>query len=203
MRRSCYRGARTSKGSVALCAAIPILLLAFISCRRSSEPGQNAGAGVAFQFGEHIGWFHGSCLAISNASLAAGTHVALVFTGAPQKVQQARIRERATTPATCQPLMEGRAKMNAKPGISFYTLDAGSTGATDMGFGLAPPPANLRIVNGLATVDLDQDGQSEVFTSCATHEGMKFAVWTGKAYQGEPRWSGYYYLDYEMTPTCP
>ena len=93
--------------------------------------------------------------------------------------------------------------MNAKPGMSFYALETGSVGVSDMGFGIVTPPPNPGVVNGLARVDLDQDGRNEVFSSCATSEGIKFAVWTGKAYQGEPRWSGYYYLDYEMKPTCP
>ena len=93
--------------------------------------------------------------------------------------------------------------MNAKPGMSFYTLDTGSVGSTDMGLGIVASPANLAVTNGLARVDLDLDGHSEVFSSCATSEGIKFAVWSEKAYHGEPRWSGYYYLDYEMNPTCP
>jgi hypothetical protein len=59
------------------------------------------------------------------------------------------------------------------------------------------------VVNGLVQVDLNHDGQSEVFSSCATSEGIKFAVWTGKAYQVEPLWSGYEYLGYDLQPTCP
>lgn len=93
--------------------------------------------------------------------------------------------------------------MNAKRGVSFYKFETGNISPTDMGFGIVKPPVNPAIVNGLARVDLDQDGHSEVFSSCATTEGIKFAVWTEKAYQGEPRWSGYYYLDYETKPTCP
>jgi len=93
--------------------------------------------------------------------------------------------------------------MNAKPEISFYALEASSVGATDMGIGIVEPPATLAVVDGRARADLDQDGQSEVFSSCATSEGIKFAVWTAKAYQGEPRWSGYYYLGYDLQPTCP
>jgi hypothetical protein len=72
-----------------------------------------------------------------------------------------------------------------------------------MGFGIVAPPANPEIVNGLARIDLDQDGRGEVFSTCAATEGINFEVWTEKAYEGEPRWSGYYYLDYESTPTCP
>jgi hypothetical protein len=203
MRRRCGLTLRTFQKAVGLCTAIPILTIAAVSCGRVREQGQHAAVGVAFQFGERIGWLHGACLAISNPNLANGTPVVLVITGEPQKVQQARIQAQTNSPATCQALMEGRAKLNAKPGMSFYALETESVGSTDMGFGIVAPPANPVVVNGQARVDLDQDGRSEVFSSCATSEGIKFAVWTEKAYQGDPRWSGYYYLDYESTPTCP
>jgi hypothetical protein len=184
-------------------AAIPILVAAAVACSVSEPVQQPPAVAVPFPFGERIGWLHGSCLAISNPNLAAATPVALVLTGEPQKVQQARIKGRTDSPQACQPLMEGRAAGNAKPGMFFYGLETGSIGSTEMGFGIVEPPANPEVVNGLAQVDLDRDGHREVFTSCATTEGIKFAVWADKAYEGEPRWSGYYYLDYETTPTCP
>lgn len=93
--------------------------------------------------------------------------------------------------------------MNTKRAMSFYALEAGGVSPTDMGIGIVGLPANPTVVNGLARVDLDQDGRTEVFTSCAVREGIKFAVWTDRAYEGEPRWSGYEYLDYDMKPTCP
>ena len=188
--------------AVASTAAITTLVLAAVSCRGVNESPQQPHA-AAFAFNERIGWLHGPCLAISNPGLARGTAVTLVIAGEPQKVEQTRIQERTESATTCQALLEGRAKMNAKPGISFYALEPGSVAPTDMGVGLVSPPATPAVVNGLARVDLDQDGHSEVFSSCATTEGIKFAVWNDKAFQGESRWSGYYYLDYEMKPTCP
>jgi hypothetical protein len=187
-----------------LFGVIPTLLVAAVSCRKAIEARPVAApAAVAVPLTERIGWFQGPCLAISNQHLARGTSVALVVVGDPQKVQQARTLEPTTDPATCKALLQERAKMNAKPGTSFYALEAGSVGAADMGIGIIQPPPGLAVVNGLARVDLDSDGQSEVFSSCATSEGIKFAIWTGKPYQGEPRWSAYYYLGYDLQPTCP
>jgi hypothetical protein len=34
------------------------------------------------------------------------------------------------------------------------------------------PPANPEIVNGLARIDLDQDGRADVFSTWATTEGI-------------------------------
>jgi hypothetical protein len=203
MKRSCRLLIRRFHGPLVLCGAIPILLMSAASCRKAIETRQPAAAAVvAFPFTERIGWFQGPCLAISNQHLAPGTALALVVMGEPQKVQQVRTTEQTTSATTCKALMQGRAKMNARPGISFYALETGSVGATDMGIGIVEPPA-LAVVDGLARADLDQDGQSEVFSSCSTSEGIKFAVWTTKAYQGEPRWSGYYYLGYDLQSTCP
>ncbi len=205
MKRCCRQPVPRLRKLLVLFGAVPILLIAAVSCRKEIERRQPAVAvaGVPFPFAERIGWFQGPCLAIPNQHLARGTSVALVIMGEPQKVQQARSLEQTTDPKTCKALIEGRATMNTKPGMFFYALEAGSVGPTDMGIGIVEPPARVAVVNGLAQVDLDQDGQSEVFSSCATSEGIKFAVWTGRANQREPRWSGYYYLGYDLQPTCP
>ncbi len=189
------------------CMVVLLVLGAVVACGRGSEPKPQPQpqptAGVPLPIAERIGWLHGPCLAIANPKLAGGTPLTLVLTGEPQTVQQARIGERTVSPERCQALKEGRAAVNAKPGVFFYTLEAGSLDATAMGFGVVPPPAQPEIVSGLARVDLDQNGRREVFSSCATTEGIKFAVWADKAYEGEPRWAAYYYLDYESPPTCP
>ena len=203
-RNSHGRFLRRGGRAIAICVAVPVLMLAAVSCDRVGKSNKvtQPAAKAAFSYSQQIGWLHGPCLAIANANLAPGTPVALVITADPQKLGETRIQEKTTSPEVCKALMEGRAAMNAKPGMTFYQLEAGSVGSADMGFGIVNPPAKPSLVNGVAQVDLDQDGHGEVFSSCATTEGIRFAVWTDKAYQGDPRWSGYDYLDYEMTPTC-
>jgi hypothetical protein len=189
--------------SVLRCIAAALLLTFAVACDRLSEQKPQASPPVPFPFAARIGWLHGACLAIANPNLAGGTPVVVVITGEPQKVEQARIGERTDSPQKCQALLEGRAAFNAKPGMIFYTLESGGIERTNMGVGVVAPPTNAEVVGGLVRMDLDRNGHGEVFSSCATTEGIKFAVWTGKAYQGEPRWSGYYYLDYESQPNCP
>lgn len=178
-----------------------LLLLFLASCKEpaNKEPEQKA---APFSFSERIGWLHGPCLAISAPELAAGTPVTLVIGAEPQSAQESRIQGKTDSPANCPALLEDRAKVNQKPGTVFYTLE-GNVGKSDMGFGIVMPPAVPAIVNGQAVIDLDHDGKNEVFTSCATSEGIKFDVWSEKPNQGEPRWSAYYYLGYDLTPTCP
>jgi hypothetical protein len=203
MKSGCRRAIRRPHIHLVLCVTVPILVMAAISCRKRSEAKHPAPAAAAFPFAERIGWFQGPCLAISDQQLAPGTSVTLVVMAEPQKVQQARSLEQTTDPKKCKALLQERAAMNAKPGIFFYALPPGSVDSNDTGIGIVEAPANPTVVNGLAQMHLNRDGQSEVFSSCVTSEGIKFAVWSGKPYQGQPRWSGYEYLGYDLEPTCP
>lgn len=152
---------------------------------------------------ERIGWFHGHCLALANARVVQGTSVWLVLTNEPQSVVAAQLGPSTSSPETCKPLLEDRAEENAKPGVVFYSLNQPSLQPTDMGIGIVDSPAKPEIVNGRARIDLDRNGRTEVFSSCATSEGLRFAVWDETPYQGEPRWTGYYYLGYESPANCP
>jgi hypothetical protein len=182
-------------------AAVVFLLLCalVVSCNRATAPQQTV---QPFVFAQRIGWFHGPCLAISTPDLAAGTPLTLVIAAEPQTLQQARIRAVSDSPANCPALMEGRAAGNRTQGTVFYALE-GNVGPSDIGFGILTPPAPAAILNGVAQMDLDGDGKQEVFSTCSTNEGIRFAVWTEKPYQGDARWSAYYYMDYDLTPTCP
>jgi len=180
-------------------AAVISVFIACASCAK--EPAQKAVE--PFAFNERIGWFHGPCLAISAPELASGSPVTLIVAGEMQTVQTGRVQQRTDSSALCPALLEGRAKVNQKPGTTFYTFEAENVDKSAMGFGIIKPTQHPTVVNGNAQADLDQDGKSEIFSTCTTTEGIRFSVWTDKAYQGEPRWSAYYYLGYDLTPTCP
>ncbi len=189
-------------GVIALVAAIPILELTAVSCGHGNGQGQPAAA-EPFSYDQRIGWLHGRCLAISNPKLVTGTPVAVIIAGEPQRIEQARIQQPTDSSTTCSALLPPRAKSNATPGTTFYALDASKIEPTDLGFGIVSPPAQPEVVNGVARIDLNRNGHPVVFASCSTSEGIKFTAWTDKAYQGEPRWSKYYYMGYDLTPNCP
>ncbi len=77
--------------------------------------------------------------------------------------------------------------------------------------GLAPEMPAIAVVGfpgkfnrqgDLITADLDGDGQGEFFRSCTSTEGVHFTVWSGKPLDGKVRWHEYYYLGYDVEPTC-
>lgn len=166
-------------------------------------PSWRAAATETIAYDKRIGWFHGLCLAISDPNLTPGTAVTLVVMGDPQRVERTEIRDRTTASESCPALSSGRADTNVKSGAAFYRLSARKISNTDTGIGLIAPPEDPTVTEGLAHVDLNGDGGREVFASCATSEGIKFSIWKGKAYQGTPVWSAYYYLGYDLVPSCP
>jgi hypothetical protein len=177
-------------------------LFLFAACGKESDRPQQP-LPSNFTYAERLGWLHGRCLAIAKADLEAGTSVALVITSSPQKIQQAKIAKPTQSAAECPALMPGRAAVNAKSGMFFYGIEGATLDPAEMGIGILTPPTVPTIANGVAQADLDRDGRSEAFASCATTEGIQFSVWRDKAYQGTPLWSAYYYLDYESKPNCP
>ena len=194
----------------ALTTACVAIALACTRERKAEPPVANtnvapavASTSTGFNYAERIGWVQGGCLSIQKIGLARGAPVTVVITASPQVVRQARIVDTTTSPAICQALMADRAPSNAAPGVAFYSIAMDSTVATDMGVGIVSSPALPSIVNGAAHVDLEGNGQSIVFSSCATTEGIKFGAWSDKAYQGTARWTAYYYLGYDVTPSCP
>ena len=72
-----------------------------------------------------------------------------------------------------------------------------------MAVGLVGSDIAASLKNSTVSIDIDTDGIYEFFNSCETSEGMKFFVWSGAINQGKARWSDYYYLGYDMQPTCP
>lgn len=180
-----------------------VLAVAATACRGGTQSTQHSTNREVFPLEKRTGWFHSACLAISDPNVERGTNVDLVVIGKPQRVLKGRLGKKVSSASSCEPLSEERRENNEKPGTYFYSVESTKLTATDIGIGLVSPPQEPVIVNGLAQADLNSDGRPEVFSSCATAEGINFTIWTGKPSQGVPLWSRYYYLGYDMKPTCP
>ena len=169
---------------------ISVLALVSASCQKPLTPTKE------WSFADSIGLAvlksGKTCFSIHNASLPANSGIRLVITSPPQTVSDAQISK---VDASCP---------GTNTGGQRYEVRADSTG-------LAPSMPAIAVVGfsgkfnrrgDLITADLDGDGEDEYFRSCTSTEGIHFTVWSGKPLDGKLRWHEYYYLGYDVSPTC-
>lgn len=146
-----------------------------------------------------IGWLHGSCIALAAADVAIGTGVVLVSLDGPrQALTSGRISGRADDTASCPALLEDRRAANRANALSFYRIKPAPT--TELAIGVLSGHSDLADVD--VVLDTNGDGRRDTFSQCSTAEGVQFSVWADKAGSGEPLWSSYYYLGYDVQPDC-
>ena len=139
------------------------------------------------------------CLNISNPNLADGTEVSFILPHRPQRVAKATIEQKLASSCSHDP--------TTNAGASFYSLKLVGKGV-DLSEPMRPAIAvvgsatPVLLKHGIASADLDGDGRTEFFRICTSNEGNHLTVWTGKPLQGKRRWHSYYYLGYDVVPTC-
>jgi hypothetical protein len=129
-----------------------------------------------------------TCLEIRNSAVPQNAELQLVSTAPLQIVAKASVGARDTG---CGDGGELRG----------YSVPQPMTGAMPV-IGLINYRGAMRREGDLISADLDGDGASEYFRSCASQEGIHFTVWTGKPLTGKLRWHRYYYLGYDIEPDC-
>jgi hypothetical protein len=134
------------------------------------------------------------CFEISNPSIPANSRVSMIEINGGQASEVARLGKK-------------------DPSCSNAAGNSPAAVAYDVYFDSQPPaemPAigilNFRgriIRDGdLVSADINGYGQTEYFRSCTSTEGVHFTVWSGKPIVGKLRWHQYYYLGYDVSPTC-
>ncbi len=157
-----------------------------------------------FDYLSHVGWMHGSCLAIVNDKLVAGEKVTAITLGGKQAVLKGAITGKATSGASCFALLEERRSANDNGARSFYAVAFQGQMQTNMtAVGLVHSTQEPYAYNGTIRADIDGDGRNEIFGSCQATEGIFFYVWSEADERKLLRWSDYYYLGYESEPNCP
>ena len=71
-----------------------------------------------------------------------------------------------------------------------------------LGIGVIGDGQPVEVVNGTVQLDLDNDGTPEFFYECTSSEGVHLIVRSGDRLTGPKIWQAYYYLPYEVEPTC-
>jgi hypothetical protein len=136
------------------------------------------------------------CMTIPNANLAERGRVQIVSPYKPQAVAVAFIQKKLSGSCSRNP--------DTSSNDSFCSLRVLSGKLEPEGVGIAVVGAKVdfRVANGLANVDLNGDGHREYFRVCTSQEGLHLTIWSGKSLRGLRRWHWYYYLGYDVEPSC-
>lgn len=137
------------------------------------------------------------CLIIPNPNIKEGTSVSLVLFQSVGKQQHAGT-------AVVEKKLTASCSHNPDAGNIFYSLKLVSGDLEDyrLGVALINPTNKIQVLKGAARIDLNNDGKGEFFRKCTSNEGLHFTVWSGKPLRGERLWHSYYYLGYDVEPSC-
>jgi hypothetical protein len=134
------------------------------------------------------------CIALPGLPLTEGSPVTLVRVDSPQRAALVVV-ERAVS--TCEGMQ--RAML---PG-PFYEATSSRTVSGDDGFwvAVAGRPAT-RQQGEQVTVAVNTTYPNARVRSCSSAEGVHFTVWAGQPLRSRRVWHQYYYLGYDVEPTC-
>jgi len=167
-------------------------------------------AKTKFSFNSHVGAAEmisktEMCLIISNDNLAEGDKVSAIFADDPksQSLINAVVEKKLDK---C-----GRKNHDVLSEVFYYSLKV-VDGSYDfeseyqelnpvaIAFVGNSQPVNLK--NGVASVDLNGNGQSEYFRACTSNEGVHLTVWSGQPLTSKRQWHWYIDLSFDTVPSC-
>ncbi|MGD0590815.1 MAG: hypothetical protein ABSA44_08460 [Bacteroidota bacterium] len=157
-----------------------------------------------FDYSTHVGVVSvGKCgpyLSIQSTDLPPGTRLTIVWIpdpgiSLPAKLMFAQVTGRHS--AQCDIIGSTYGDSCYAISVSNDTLDQCSPC-----FGLIVPAERLSVNGPAVSGDIDLDGIKEEFRLCTSSEGIHLTIWSGKPLQGTRRWHRYYYLGYDVEPTC-
>ena len=137
------------------------------------------------------------CLSIKNAALSRGQEMTLIWVSAEEVPSRPEIRYgkiHAKLAAPCDPA-------NHADGENTYELAAGKLEIGRIYFAIVGGHTDLRITQDRVTGRLGVT-QEIAFRSCASMEGLHFLVLAGNGLKAKKVWHDYYYLGYDVEPTC-
>jgi len=167
----------------------------------SGAQAAQAGQQVPFNYARDIGLFTVNsqgeyCLSINNAELKPGREINLIWvpvSGERQKPEVRRTMIAAKLTSFCD-------KINQQSEDSSYQLVAQKLDANRVYFAVTVRPSSLRWVDGEPIARLGN--QDITFRSCTSSEGLHFTAWLGSKPKAQRIWQRYYYLGYDVEPTC-
>lgn len=133
------------------------------------------------------------CLTIVNSDLLKGEIIKVVnLDAAPTKIMDMTIEDKLTSSCSRNPI--------SPKGCSFYSFKTEAYFSPSIA--IARFHGDVKIMNGKAQGDLDRDGKFETFRECTSPEGVHLTVWAGEPLKTRRLWHQYFYLGYDIEPSC-
>ncbi|MDP9130892.1 MAG: hypothetical protein M3N35_10950 [Candidatus Binatota bacterium] len=140
---------------------------------------------------------HGKfCLSIANGALKLGQEIVLMWVPVQGERREPEIRRGKITAKLAAPCD----KANQLVGESSYQLDAGKLDKGRIYFALAGRADGIRVAS--AEVKTRFANRDLIFRSCTSTEGFHFSIWSGTKLKEQEIWRRYFYLGYDVEPTC-
>jgi hypothetical protein len=162
--------------------------------------GPHAYAG-SFDFAHNVGLAvvddkGAACLAINNKGIAPGTSLTLVRLDEEPTIYPATIGKQLPSP--CQSALQADVA-----GI-YYRLHVLSNLQLKPGpyFAVLSPASQFKIRGKEVVAALDGIPELVSFRVCTSNEGLHFTLWQGKPLVGKRVWHRYFYLGYDVEPSC-
>lgn len=137
------------------------------------------------------------CFATKDTTLLPGTRATIVFTGFPQHSAVGRVTSRAKLPCIPGPPMPPMDSMQYVAEMPRDTADRIGIPVVLLGR-VAEPVQRADTV----TIEIEPGQQPIRFRLCASTEGLHATAWAGASIASPRRWHSYYYLGYDVDPTC-
>jgi hypothetical protein len=134
------------------------------------------------------------CLMIPNPSLAPHDGVDIILDDSPQRQVMAEVV--ASQNRSCS-----RPPQNEAADFYVLRLNTGRADAGARGLGILNYNSSFQESNGRVGFN-PQNGTFDYFRSCASSEGLHLTGWKGPPLKGRRMWQRYYYLGYDVEPSC-
>ena len=137
------------------------------------------------------------CFTANDTTLLPETRVTIVFTGHPQHSAVGRITGRAKIPCIPGPPMPPPDSMQYVAEMPRDTSDR--IGVPIVLLGSVAKPVQR---GDTVTIEIEPGQPPIRFRLCASTEGLHATAWAGVPLTSSRRWHAYYYLGYDVEPTC-
>lgn len=174
------------------------LLGGFLTILLLAGPYAYAGS---FDFARHVGLAileakGAACLVINNKEIAPGTSLTLISIDEEPSIHSVTVDRRLSSPCP--------SAIKADIADSYYGLRVPFNlhPKPDPYFAVLSPVSHFEIRGKEAVATLAGIPEPVSFRVCTSSEGLHFTVWRGKPLLGTRVWHCYFYLGYDVEPSC-